>query len=101
MNFQTYLDPSRRLELRLRPQDVYCKPACADRKEFTGLLLRIRRKRNSSQKIQPNTEEESEEVNLEHKAQAASENNTKADQLEGEILGIVDTMYNFSCKCLV
>lgn len=100
MNFQTYLDPSRRLELRLRPQDVYCKPACADRREFTGLLLRIRRKRHSSKKNQPSTQGESEPVNLDN-PQPASEDITKADQLEGEILGIVDTMYNFSCKCFI
>lgn len=87
--------------MRLRPQDVYCKPACADRKEFTGLLLRIRRKRHSSKKNQPNAHGESEPVKLESITQPSSEDNTKADQLEGEILGIVDTMYNFSCKYLM
>ncbi|XP_063985821.1 general transcription factor 3C polypeptide 5 [Diachasmimorpha longicaudata] len=37
---------NRRLELRLRPADGFCKPACGDRHPVTGFLLRIRVKKS-------------------------------------------------------
>ncbi|KAF7990553.1 hypothetical protein HCN44_000358 [Aphidius gifuensis] len=43
--------PNRRLELRFRPSDTYCKPACGDRHEMTGFLLRIRTKKSRVQAI--------------------------------------------------
>ncbi|XP_076762413.1 general transcription factor IIIC subunit l(2)37Cd [Xylocopa sonorina] len=34
--------PNRRLELRFRPNDGYCKPTCGDRHNTNGFLLRVR-----------------------------------------------------------
>ncbi|XP_074098001.1 general transcription factor IIIC subunit l(2)37Cd [Cotesia typhae] len=43
--------PNRRLELKLRVSDVYCKPACGDRHEVSGFLLRIRVKKSRIKKV--------------------------------------------------
>uniref|UniRef100_A0A0C9QR49 GTF3C5_0 protein n=1 Tax=Fopius arisanus TaxID=64838 RepID=A0A0C9QR49_9HYME len=37
---------NRRLELRFRPSDGFCKPACGDRHQVSGFLLRIRVKKS-------------------------------------------------------
>ncbi|EZA46895.1 hypothetical protein DMN91_005378 [Ooceraea biroi] len=37
--------PNRRLELRFRPDDGYCKPTCGDRHATIGFLLRVRVKK--------------------------------------------------------
>lgn len=37
---------NRRLELRFRPDDKYCKPTCGDRHSTIGFLLRVRVKKN-------------------------------------------------------
>ncbi|XP_017878673.1 general transcription factor 3C polypeptide 5 isoform X2 [Ceratina calcarata] len=42
--------PNRRLELRFRPHDGYCKPTCGDRHSTNGFLLRIRIKKSKVQK---------------------------------------------------
>uniref|UniRef100_A0A8C6NL56 Ral transcription factor IIIC subunit 5 n=1 Tax=Nothobranchius furzeri TaxID=105023 RepID=A0A8C6NL56_NOTFU len=40
----TFSDPSRRLELRFRPQDPFCHSVCGNRLPSTNLLLRVRRR---------------------------------------------------------
>ncbi|XP_014253309.1 general transcription factor 3C polypeptide 5 [Cimex lectularius] len=37
-----YSKRNRRLELRFRPDDIYCKPACGDRFNTNGVLLKIK-----------------------------------------------------------
>ncbi|XP_054600705.2 general transcription factor 3C polypeptide 5 [Nothobranchius furzeri] len=41
---KTFSDPSRRLELRFRPQDPFCHSVCGNRLPSTNLLLRVRRR---------------------------------------------------------
>ena len=38
-------NPNRRLELRFRPDDVFCKPTCGERSPETAFLLRVKRKK--------------------------------------------------------
>lgn len=45
LDFQAVDTKNRRLELRFRPDDGYCKPACGDRHSTSGFLLRVRVKR--------------------------------------------------------
>jgi len=42
---QVVAEPNRRLELRYRPSDVYCKPACGERHHGSAFLLKVRRMR--------------------------------------------------------
>lgn len=83
---RTYLEPARRLELRFRPDDIYCKPACADRREFCGLLIKIRRRRLAQHK------EDSQAMEFE----GTSLQSTSEIDIKGEVVGVVDTMYHFN-----
>jgi general transcription factor 3C polypeptide 5 (transcription factor C subunit 1) len=40
--FQVCSGRNRRLELRFRPDDVYCKPACGDRSRTNGVLVKVK-----------------------------------------------------------
>lgn len=42
---QAYCEKNRRLELRFRPDDVYCKPACGDKHQISAVLLKVRVRR--------------------------------------------------------
>lgn len=44
--------PNRRLELRFRPEDIFCKPTCGDRHNTNGFLLRIRIKKSRIKKAE-------------------------------------------------
>lgn len=44
--------PNRRLELRFRPDDGYCKPTCGDRGNTAGFLLRVRVKKSRAQQME-------------------------------------------------
>ncbi|XP_043790065.1 general transcription factor 3C polypeptide 5 isoform X2 [Apis laboriosa] len=44
--------PNRRLELRFRPDDIYCKPTCADRHKTNGFLLRVKIKKSRIKKLE-------------------------------------------------
>ncbi|MEQ2197417.1 hypothetical protein XENOCAPTIV_029122, partial [Xenoophorus captivus] len=41
---QTFSDPTKRLELRFRPQDPFCHSVCGNRLPSSNLLLRVRRR---------------------------------------------------------
>lgn len=44
-------DTKKRLELRFRPNDVYCKPASSTNDKMCGLLLKVRRRKRQSPKV--------------------------------------------------
>ncbi|XP_034231129.1 general transcription factor 3C polypeptide 5 [Thrips palmi] len=48
-----YCEKNRRLELRFRPDDVFCKPACGDKHQVSAVLLKVkvRRKKTDDQVI--------------------------------------------------
>lgn len=66
---KTYADPSRRLELRFRPQDPFCHPVCGNRYPSTNLLLRMKRR--------------------------VRKGNPKEAQINMDILGVIGTTYKF------
>ena len=41
---QVYNDPIMRLDMKMRPDDVFCKPACADRHQTRTLILKVKQK---------------------------------------------------------
>ncbi|KAK7083317.1 General transcription factor 3C polypeptide 5 [Halocaridina rubra] len=47
---EVYCEDNRRMELRFRPNDVYCKPTCGERHNSTALLLRVVRRRKKKKK---------------------------------------------------
>ncbi|XP_076653346.1 general transcription factor IIIC subunit l(2)37Cd [Halictus rubicundus] len=44
--------PNRRLELKFRPDDAFCKPTCGDRYNTKGFLLRVRVKKSRVKKVE-------------------------------------------------
>ena len=44
-SWQVYYEKKRGLEVRLRPEDKYCKPAIASSVPVTNMVLRVRRRR--------------------------------------------------------
>ncbi|CAN9504823.1 unnamed protein product [Ophioblennius macclurei] len=66
---KTFANPNRRLELRFRPQDPFCHPACGNRFPTSNLLLRVRRQ--------------------------VRKNNPDAAEIQMDILGIIATTYKF------
>ncbi len=44
---KVYEEPNRRLELRFRPADVFCKPTCGERTRDAAFLLRARRRKRT------------------------------------------------------
>ena len=56
--------PNRRLELRFRPSDGYSKPACGDRHQTAGFLLRVRVKKSQIQKIEESAAKANENENF-------------------------------------
>jgi len=42
---QVVSEPNRRLELRFRPDDIYCKPTCGERHSCPSFVIRVKRKR--------------------------------------------------------
>lgn len=45
---QAYCEKNRRLELRFRPDDVFCKPACGDKHQVSAVLLKVKVKRKKT-----------------------------------------------------
>lgn len=82
---RTVADPSRRLELRLRPKDVYCKPACADHSSTNNLVLRIRRKKKKQ--------------SAENVAGTSFSSTDAEEPFEASVVGIVDKTYKFQSMC--
>lgn len=70
---------NKRLELRFRPDDGYCKPACGDRHQTAGFLLRIRVKKSRIKKV-----EEAEILNNEKKEKEKEKEKEKKKEKEEE-----------------
>ncbi|GAB6030881.1 General transcription factor 3C polypeptide 5 [Chamberlinius hualienensis] len=76
---KTYNDKSLRLPLKLRPNDLYCKPMYADRTNVARILIKVRRKKQTTS---------TDEV-----ANISSNGNTP----EVKMLGIIDATFKFKC----
>lgn len=53
--FKVVESKSRRLELKFRPSNGYCNPACGDRNQTVGFLLRVRVKKSRIEKVEAET----------------------------------------------
>ncbi|XP_034945411.1 general transcription factor 3C polypeptide 5 [Chelonus insularis] len=95
--------PNRRLELRFRPSDGYCKPACGDRHQVAAFLLRVRVKKSQIKQMN-----ESFETNLcknnslfnTHEKYEENLNNDENYRLPKlKVIGRVSTEFRFSGLC--
>ncbi|XP_078687071.1 general transcription factor 3C polypeptide 5-like [Branchiostoma floridae x Branchiostoma belcheri] len=91
-------DSSRRLDLRFRPGDPYCRPVYGDRFPTSSLLVRVRRTR----RVRKDRAKGSEDVpansstgTMETPAPSTSSSQEERVTYNTEVLGIVDTTYRF------
>ncbi|KAL1444981.1 hypothetical protein MTO96_045274, partial [Rhipicephalus appendiculatus] len=45
---KTYADPTRRLEMKFRPEDPYCKGAYANNTDVSCLVLKVKKNRGNA-----------------------------------------------------
>lgn len=106
---QVYSEPNRRLELRFRPDDVYCRPACSDQHKTTGLLLSIKvtrkkKKQPSSETSKTNVEEDEklkikQEIADSKEIHKHEEDKSNCDMtFSTRIVGRVDIAYKFKSE---
>jgi len=75
-------EPNRRLELRFRPDDVFCKPTCGEKHVDTSILIRVKKK-----KLKPGREN------------ITRANNKPQEKFEVNVEGLVTDCYKFSNLC--
>ena len=89
-----YSDSNKRLLCHLRPDDLYSKPACADRTSCTSMLLRVRRRRKKKQPDDSNAVQ-----GAAGSSTGGSSRQSESDyEYDGKVLGLVGEMYKFQCE---
>lgn len=79
-----YCEKNRRLELRFRPDDVYCKPTCGEKHHKLSLLIKVKVRKKSS-------------TNESYDAQLKKAGTDICSHLE--VLGKVTTTFTFKNLC--
>ncbi|XP_023324634.1 general transcription factor 3C polypeptide 5 [Eurytemora carolleeae] len=69
-------EPNRRLELRFRSEDVYCKPTCGERHQCSSFVVKVKRK-----KLKKGVKDKPEYIH------------------ETKLVGLVDSCFRFSNLC--
>ena len=80
MFLKVFRTKGQRLELRYRPDDLYCKPTCANKYTTASLLLKVCKVKKKGQVETPDGDMEYE--------------------YQGEIIGIISGIYKFTSKCM-
>ena len=96
--FKAFDEPSRRLELRFRPEDIFSKPACSERNSTTSLLVKVTRYKKKESKCnckctKHNSAHNSEEKLKEHYEKDVP--NVLEHKLETKVLGSAKITYSF------
>ncbi|XP_049963038.1 general transcription factor 3C polypeptide 5 [Schistocerca serialis cubense] len=87
-----YSQKNRRLELRFRPDDMYCKPACGDRHKSSSLLLKFVVKRKKKRKTCPDNE-----LNSDKDVKPADQDSVVVSHVS--VLGRIRTTFRFANLC--
>ena len=82
------------MELRFRPDDGYCKPACGDKHQTSGFLLRIRIKKSRREKV----EKEAESI---HEKQSSCQNQKKESGVNNSEEESVNKLTNEIMNCSI
>lgn len=108
---KVYSESNRRLELRFRPDDVYCRPACSDLHKTTGLLLSIkviRKKKKHSctgtskptdatfEKLKNHKDGTDDKKHHKHEDAAVSDHDIT---FSTRVIGRIDVAYKFKSFC--
>ncbi|XP_034175976.1 general transcription factor IIIC subunit l(2)37Cd [Osmia lignaria lignaria] len=96
-SISTAVDTSnRRLELRFRPDDVYCKPTCGDRHNTNGFLLRVCIKKGKNAKETEGKLNDTSSVNLNDKNSGNASDLSKKAQEEQLVTELIDQVQSCS-----
>ncbi|XP_064616551.1 general transcription factor 3C polypeptide 5-like [Liolophura sinensis] len=85
---KTVQNPIKKLELKMRPEDIYCKPVFGTRTETTSLLLRVKRRRRKG--TAPGEASVSD---------ATETKNDTQEEWKADILGMVGCTFRFQSLC--
>ncbi|XP_045108931.1 general transcription factor 3C polypeptide 5-like isoform X2 [Portunus trituberculatus] len=97
---EVYCEDNRRMELRFRPNDVYCKPTCGERHNTTALLLRVvRRKKRRKKRTGEEVGQAANTGDAMNVSPATSEQPSQVFPLRTELVGVVHTTYKFNSLC--
>lgn len=86
-----YSEKNRRLELRFRPDDVYCRPACGDKHKTGAFLIKVKilRKKKVQTDVPSTSSKAREEVDDEHEGEIMG---------KPTIIGRIETVFRFTSK---
>ncbi|XP_069972340.1 general transcription factor 3C polypeptide 5 [Penaeus vannamei] len=96
---EVYCEDNRRMELRFRPDDVYCKPTCGEQHNSTALLLRVVRRKKKKKKQQEADPKVPEAVAGSSAEDPSPPEGDASTSVRSELIGVVHTMYKFNNLC--
>ncbi|XP_042203749.1 general transcription factor 3C polypeptide 5-like isoform X2 [Homarus americanus] len=86
------------MELRFRPNDVYCKPTCGERHNSTALLLRVVRRKKKLKAGDSEPQPEVDPLALSEEP-ATSNPDDATTRIKTDLIGVVHTTYKFNNLC--
>ena len=96
--FKAFDDPSRRLELRFRPEDIFSKPTCSERNSTTSLLVKVTRYKKKESKCKCKCTKHNSAHNSGGKGKEHSQKedpNCLEHKLKTKVLGSAKITYSF------
>ena len=93
---QAHFEKNQRLEVKLRPEDIYCKPVFSRATKVSNLVLRVKKRRRRTVDG-GGGEGEGGQTLLATPDEIMQQGEPKADyEYSAEVLGVVNTSYTFS-----
>ena len=99
---QAHFEKNQRLEVKLRPEDIYCKPVFSRATKVSNLVLRVKKRRRRTMGRGEDGgvregEEEGGQTLLATPGEMMQEGESQTEyEYSAEVLGVVNTSYTFS-----
>ena len=93
---KAFEDPTRRLELRFRPEDIFSKPTCSERNNTTSLLVKVTRYKKNMNNCKCKCSKHSADRKQAESKLDEGDGNIKMQTLyKTKVLGSAKTTYSF------
>ena len=94
---KAFEDPNRRLELRFRPTDIFCKPTCSERNNTTSLLIKVTKYKKKRRKCNGNCKKQDTNLTDEYSNAIPNENasNDASVKIQTKVMGSAKITYSF------
>ena len=94
---QTIHETNKRIELRFRPDDPYCKPLCGNLYQTNNLLVRVKRRYRKPKTKTVKDGEKVEALTAGNDDGAEDSDDVLKDvEYKSEVLGVVESTYRFT-----